>query len=92
LFASDCPREAFEVGYIEPTTYNEVAELAEVISTGKGIGMDCIPDIILGTGDPRVIRKLAELVNLFFGSKRICTPFKFARLHLLNKLRLGYLA
>jgi hypothetical protein len=29
LFASDCPREAFEVGYIEPTTYNEVAELTE---------------------------------------------------------------
>jgi hypothetical protein len=75
------------VGHIEPTTCDEVAELAEVISTGKGIGMDCIPDIILGTGDSRIVRKLTELINLFFESKRICTPFKFARLHLLNKLK-----
>ena len=89
LFASDCPRRAFEVGYIEPTTCEEINELAGVISAGKGIGMDCIPDVILGTGDSRIVRKLAELVNLFFKTGRIYTPFKFARLHLLNKLKTG---
>jgi hypothetical protein len=89
LFASDCPRGTFEVGHIEPTTCDEVVELAEGISAGKGIGMDCIPDLILGTGDPRIVRKLVELVNLFFRSKRINAPFKFARLHLLNKLKTG---
>ena len=89
LFASDYPGETFEVGYIEPTTCDEIVGLTEVISAGKGIGMDCIPDIILGTGDSRIVGKLAELVNFFFGSKRIYTPFKFARLHLLNKLKTG---
>jgi exonuclease III len=89
LFASDCPRRAFEVGYIEPVTSEEISELTEVISAGKGIGMDCIPDTILGIGDFRIVGKLAELVNLFFESKRIYAPFKFARLHLLNKLRTG---
>ena len=67
----------------------EINELAGVISAGKGIGMDCIPDMILGTGDSRIVRKLTELVNLFFDTRQIYTPFKFARLHLLNKLKTG---
>ncbi len=45
--------------------------------------------MILDTGDSRIVRKLAELVNLFFESKQIYAPFKFARLHLLNKLKIG---
>jgi hypothetical protein len=89
LFASDCPRRAFEIGYIEPTTCEEINELAGVVSAGKGIGIDCIPDVILGTGDSRIVRKLTELINLFFKTGRIYTPFKFARLHLLNKLKTG---
>jgi hypothetical protein len=89
LFDSDCPRRAFEVGYIEPATCSEISELTEAISVGKGIGMDCIPDLILNTGDSRIVKKLTDLINLFFELKQISTPFKFARLHLLNKLKTG---
>jgi len=89
LFASDSYREDFEVGYIEPATCEEISEIAGVISAGKGIGMDCIPDMILDTGDSRIMTKLTELINLFFKTGRIYAPFKFARLHLLNKLKTG---
>ncbi len=89
LYASDCEESHFEVGEIEPVSREEVCQAAGLVSLGKGLGIDCIPDRILDAKDPEgiVIKKLTELVNLVFGTKRIPTPFVFARLHLLNKLK-----
>ena len=89
LYASDCEKSHFEVGEIKPVSREEVCRAAELVSSGKGLGIDCIPDRILDVKDPGgiVIKKLTELVNLVFGAKKIPTPFVFARLHLLNKLK-----
>ena len=86
LFASDCNRAPFEVGYIEPITVNGMIEAAGVITTGKGIGMDYISDAVLELDNPELLLKLNALINYIFRVKRIPSPFNFSRLHLLNKL------
>jgi len=59
------------------------------VSADKGLGIDCIPDQILNNNNPEesITKKLTDLVNLIFRMKKIPTPFVFARMHLLNKLK-----
>jgi hypothetical protein len=47
LYASDCEESHFEVGEIEPVSMEEVCRAAKLVSFGKGLGIDCIPDRIL---------------------------------------------
>ncbi len=50
---------------IKPISREEVCGAAELVSFGKGLGIDCIPDRILYIKDPGgiIIKKLTELVN-----------------------------
>lgn len=89
LFTSHGQVTCFEVGYIEPTSWAEVAEAAELVSTNKGLGTDCIPDLILSIRNPALRLKLIAFVNLIFLAKSIPLPFCCARLHLISKLGLG---
>ena len=89
LFNSDSGRLAFDVGHIEAVSQDELETSAAMVSTGKGIGIDCIPDVILSIKKQGVLEKLKGLVDRIFEARSIPTPFKFARLHLLNKLKEG---
>jgi len=60
-----------------------------MISSGKGVGIDCIPDSIPDTKDLDIMRKLTEFVNLVFRRRLVPSPFRFSRLHLINKLKVG---
>ena len=86
LFSSALPRAQFQIGRIESTSSEEITRAASVVSVGKGLALDCIPDIFLKCSPPRLIEKLVELVNSIFREGVIPTPFRFSRLHLINKL------
>ena len=60
-----------------------------LISSNKGLGIDCIPDTILQDNQPEVRRKLVDFVNSLFKKSEIPIPYNCARLHLLNKLKSG---
>jgi len=87
LYVSETKKPLFEVGNIKPVSYRNVLDAAKMVSIGKGLGIDCIPDQILRDTNEVITKKLTDLVNLIFKSKKIPTPFAFARLHLLNKLK-----
>jgi hypothetical protein len=89
LFASNDYRTPFEVGHIGPTSWTEVAQAAAMVSTNKGLGMDCIPDTILHSRNPVLRRKLIAFIDLIFCTRSIPLPFCCARLHLINKLGAG---
>jgi len=89
LFMSELTRPPLAVGRIESVSLETVLAAAKSISTGKGLGIDCIPDTLLKMGDPDVMIKLTELVNIVLERKYVPSPFRLARLHLINKLREG---
>lgn len=89
LFASDTPRRPFAVGYIEPTSREEIEEAIRAIKCNKGLGIDCISDSIFNQALDMVMDKIVRLANDIFRRGRIPSPFKFARLHLINKLKAG---
>lgn len=89
LFMSDSPRDPFAVEAIDPTSLEEVGLSVAMISSNKGLGMDCIPDTILQDDRLKVKEKLVGFVNLVFGKSAIPAPYSCARLHLLNKLKTG---
>ena len=86
LFLSTLPRDQFEIGEIEGTCLEEIYRAAATVSTGKGLALDCLPDVFLKCSPPKLMGKLVELVNSIFKEGVIPTPFRFARLHLINKL------
>jgi len=86
LFLSDAARTLLTVPDIKPLSLEKLLKAAKSISTGKGLGMDCIPDVLLKLAVPEVSQKLAGLVNTILRKKVVPAPFKFARLHLINKL------
>lgn len=89
LFLSDAAQPPLAVSNIEPVSLAELLRAAQSVSVGKGLGIDCIPDVLLKLATPEVLVKLTAFVNTIFSRRAIPTPFKFARLHLLNKLRGG---
>jgi hypothetical protein len=89
LFCSDSPREPFAIGEISPTSEEEIGECLEAVSQGKGLGTDCIPDIILQLPVPELREKLRQFIDTVFEIRMIPAPFNCARLHLLNKLKAG---
>ena len=89
LFESANSRPPFHVGEIQSVTQEELEECLGMISYGKGMGMDCIPDVILQLPFPRLKNKLRQFVNAVFRDRKIPAPFDCARLHLLNKLKSG---
>jgi len=88
-FMSDSPRKPFFVGPIDPISPEELDLSVALISSNKGLGVDCIPDTILQDDRPEVRGKLVSFVNLLFRKTEIPTPYNCARLHLLNKLKSG---
>ena len=89
LFGSATQHPPFQVGKIQYVTQEELEECLGMISYGKGMGMDCIPDTILQLPVPRLKDKLRQFVNTVFRERNIPAPFNCARLHLLNKLKSG---
>jgi len=89
LFDSDTSRTPFEISGIEPSTEDEVLSSARLVSSNKGLAIDCVPDAIFRIFVPGFRAKLVDLVNLIFKSGRIPESFSCARLHLLNKLKSG---
>ncbi len=51
----------FVINEISPTSEMEIEECLEVVSQGKGLGSDCIPDIILQLPN----RKLRETPPIY---------------------------
>jgi hypothetical protein len=67
-----------------------LAEACSIISRGKGLSIDAIPDTILSVSNPEMRNKILELVNKIFTEYKIVpSPFRSVRLHLLNKLKEG---
>ena len=89
LFDSATKRAPFDVGAIKPAKETEVRECAELIGCGKGLGIDCISDAILQSPNQGLRKRILGFVNAVFAAGRIPKPFCCARLHLLNKLKLG---
>lgn len=89
LFNSHTVRQPFGVGEISPVSQEELEDCLETISQGKGMGIDCIPDIILQLPLPELRKKLRQFVNIVFQQRVIPARFTCARLHLLNKLKAG---
>jgi len=89
LFATDDQQEERVVGYITPARTREVRMTAELVSTNKGLGKDCVPDSTLKIENPMLWRKLTAFINQTFERGLIPSPFCCARLHLLNKLKLA---
>jgi len=89
LFSSGDARVPFLVNDLKPASIEEVTAAAELVSSGKGLGIDCVPDVLLKMSLPRILEKLVEFVNVVFRRKMIPAPFRFARLHLINKLKDG---
>ena len=89
LFASSRRRLPLDVGEIDPIGEEEVLECAKMISHGKGLSMDCISDTILQSTNPHIREKLLQFVNMVFRDKKVPEPFNCARLHLINKLKIG---
>ncbi len=89
LFMSDSPRDPFMFEEIEPTSLEEVTLSVALISSNRGLGIDCVPDTILQDDRPEIREKLVGFVNTIFKRTSIPIPFSCARLHLLNKLKSG---
>jgi len=89
LFLSGAARSPLAVADIKPVSPEKLLKAAQSVSTGKGIGIDYIPDVLLRLAVPEVSGKLTDFVNAIFCRKVIPAPFKFARLHLINKLGSG---
>jgi len=64
----------------------EISRAAVTVSVGKGLALDCIPDILLKRSPPELMEKLVKLANFIFRKGVMPAPFSFARLHLINKL------
>ena len=60
-----------------------------LVSCGKGLSIDMIPDWILASDSECLWRKFVALINLIFKERVIPKPFSLSRLHLLNKLKDG---
>ncbi len=89
LFKSSTVRPSFEIREISHIGREEINACVEIISSGKGLGTDCIPDTLLQLPNSEVRSKLYQFVNAVFQMKKIPEPFCTARLHLVNKLKSG---
>ena len=89
LFNSNAPRTPFQIEPIDSTTLEETEKCIDVISQGKGMGLDCIPDTILKLPISALQNKLLQFTNLVFKNQHIPSAFSCARLRLLNKLKVG---
>jgi hypothetical protein len=89
LFMTKSNRAPFVIENIEPTSPEEVNLSIKLISSNKGLGVDCIPDTILQDARTEIRDKLVAFLNCMFKRDSIPTPFSCARLHLLNNLKMG---
>ena len=89
-FASDLDRAEFKIGNIRKISVETLEDACSIIAKGKGLGMDSLPDTILSIENTELKAKLLELINKIFTEYKIIpSPFRNARLHLLNKLKCG---
>ena len=76
FFAPWIGQYLLKIGYILPVSSNQIIEIIESsVSQGKGLSMDCIPDVFLSSQDPNVLELITRFVNQCFTLKTIPTPF-----------------